>query len=186
MDQQIDPPLTVAFLVRAAQGYLSRRAASRLQLERVLLRKARRHAAGQDEIEPASLQALVEAAVERVVQAGWIDDSSLAQSRAASLARNGLPVRTMRRRLTQQGLAFDPSGLGDGELDDATQARRFAERKRLGPFASGRRAPSPERDLRAMLRAGFSLEIATRVMNDLAESFAGNGGERSAGDMNNL
>jgi hypothetical protein len=60
-------------------------------------------------------------------------------------------------------------------IDDESQARRYAERKRLGPFASGRRAVSPERDLRAMIRAGFSPALSKRVLNTLSQEIVQNG-----------
>ncbi len=148
-----------------AQAYLVRRAASRHQLQQVLLRKARRlTAADPDE----QLRGAIEDSLDRVMRAGLIDDNALARVRASAFVRKGLPTRRVKRSLQQQG--FDPESSAEqlAALDDEAQARRYAERKRLGPFATGRRAPSPERDLRALVRAGFSPGLAARVMRDLA------------------
>ena len=145
MDARSSPTLTVSYLVRAAQAYLARRAASRLQLAQVLLRKARRAAGEDQETDAEAVRTLVEAAVERVALAGWINDGMLAQARAASLARSGLPASAVRRRLVHQGFGRE---MPDDQLlaiDDESQARRYAERKRLGPFASGRRSATPRR-----------------------------------------
>ena len=51
------------------------------------------------------------------------------------------------------------------DLDEAAQARRLAQRKRLGPYRPGEREPYRDKDLRAMVRAGFSLGLAKRVVD---------------------
>jgi regulatory protein len=167
--------LSVSDFVRMAQAYLVRRAASRQQLKRVLLRKARRLTAADSDVDAEELRRSIDESLDRVVRAGLIDDDALARVRTSAFVRKGLPGRRVKRTLQQQGL--DPGSSADelDALDDETQARRYAERKRLGPFATGRRPPSPERDLRALVRAGFSPDIARRVMRDLAGEAAASG-----------
>jgi len=49
---------------------------------------------------------------------------------------------------------------------DLTAAVRYAQRRRLGAFrTSGERADSRNRDMAAMARAGFSYDLAKRVIN---------------------
>lgn len=153
-----------------AQSYLSRRAASIAQLRGVLLRKLARQFQGLGDEAPdrAAVAGIVEAVLVRVERSGLIDESALAEARAGALMRNGLSSKVVRRKLVHQGL--DPDSFSVRETlsaRDDDQARRFAERKRLGPFASGRRRASSDRDVRAMVRAGFSPDLALRVLRNL-------------------
>ena len=59
--------------------------------------------------------------------------------------------------------------LGTADVDEAAQARRLAERKRLGPYRPGERAPYRDRDVRALVRAGFPAGLAKRVVDGEAE-----------------
>ena len=159
------PIPTAALIMRRAQSYLSRRAASAVQLRVYLLRKFRAPGTRDADAEVAQH---VDGVVARLVEAGYLNDLLLARSRAAGLAAKGLPASHVALRLRHQGLSFVNDSSNPTVADDESQARRFAERKRLGPLASGRRPASHERDMRALLRAGFSIEIASKVLRDLS------------------
>lgn len=149
-------------------AYLARRSASREQLRRYLLRTLERRTEPQ---ERAGLRATVDAVMLRLEGLALLDDTGLARSRAQTLVRKGLPSRRVRVHLAGQGFDLaDPALDGLTEVDDEAQARRYAERKRLGPFGSGLRQPSFERDVRALVRAGFDAKVATRLMTSLYES----------------
>ena len=55
------------------------------------------------------------------------------------------------------------------DLDEPTQARRLAQRKRLGPYRPGDREPYREKDVRSLVRAGFSVSLAKAVVDGEAE-----------------
>lgn len=154
-----------------AEAYLARRAASTEQLRRYLLRKCERrnHETGVSPADAAAWDAAIQDTLSRLGRAGLLDDAGLALSRRSGLIAKGLPARRVTRLLQHQGL--DASAMLavpiEEVVEDETQARRYAERKRLGPFASGRRAPSPERDIRVLVRAGFAPDLAARVLRDL-------------------
>ena len=176
MARQSLPDLSEAGILRMAQSYLSRRAASMAQLRRVLMRKVARETAamGDERPDAAVLSGLVETVLERIGRSGLIDEPALAQSRAATLMHKGLSSRSVRRKLVHQGLDPNAGDVGQVlDVADEDQARRFAERKRLGSLATGRRAASPDRDIRAMVRAGFSPDLARRVLRSLAEDAVG-------------
>lgn len=156
---------TAANLMQVATRYLAQRAASTQHLRQLLLRRMRRQAAApMFEVENAAeLAPLVDDVIARLTEAGLLDDSSYAASRARVLAAKGFPPWRVRRELANNGLE-DPKLITD-VLDSDVQARRFAERKRLGPFRVPGRRDSGDKDLRALLRAGFSLRIARRVLH---------------------
>ena len=115
-------------------------------------------------------RALVDAVVARLRGAGLLDDAAYAETRAHTLHRRGVPPRLIRHRLLQKGVD-DPvvaaaletvtAAAGEPELSAAVN---LARRRRLGPFRAAARAANRERDLAALARAGFTFEVARRVI----------------------
>jgi len=172
-------PPTRERLEKSALHYLERYAASAEGLRRVLLRKVARaaHAGVADRAQGASD---VDAVVAKLIAGKLLDDSRFAEGRAASLARRGLPRGRIAQRLKIAGVDGDDIEHALGSLDEAGEndfkaAVIFARRKRLGPFADpARRAAARMKHLAAMARAGFSGELARRIVDaadpdDLAE-----------------
>lgn len=146
---------------RAALHYLDRYAASTETLRRVLIRKALQRQENPRDLDPATA-ALVEDVLAATVRSGLIDDARFAEGQVASLLRKGTATRTVRTKLRLKGIAPDlaDAAIAGAEPDDAALARRYAQRRRLGPY---RTRPDPERrdrDLSALMRAGFSLAAA--------------------------
>lgn len=161
----------LAYLKRAAAAYLARYAASAAQLERVLERRVAKRCriSGAD---PAVHAETVKAAVAFCVGAGLVDDAAFAAGRTATLAQRGWPERRIRAALAQKGVARETAeaALAGAEIDDAAAARRFAERRRLGPFRPpGVRAEKRDKDIAAMMRAGFGFELARATIGRAEE-----------------
>ncbi|MDX7949711.1 RecX family transcriptional regulator [Lichenihabitans sp. Uapishka_5] len=154
-------------LMRMATGYLARYAASSQRLRQVLARRIARWCAtrGLEPPEPDAVRTAVEDVVARLQALGLLDDTLLAASRSRALARKGLPASRITMTLRQQGLQIEDDTAEEEPLDDAVQARRFAERKRLGPFRLGDRAVARDKDLRRLIRAGFSFSTAVAVVD---------------------
>ena len=162
-------PVTALYLERAAVYYLERYSSSSENLRRVLLRKARRRAG----IAPGpDIVAMIVDTVEKAIRSGLVDDAAYAGAKLNTLLRRGASTRTARATLAAKGVAPDTvaAALSDNEPDDAAQARRYAERKRLGPY---RHPPDPakrERDLAALCRAGFPYRLAVAALEPDPES----------------
>ena len=170
MSADLPPVLSANDVLRMAGNYLTRRAASTEQLRRYLLRKQRRHASesGARPGDAATLDPVGEEVLNRLGRAGRLADAAWASSRRSSLIAKGLPAKRVERTLRMQGLEPESREACAGEtVGDEAQAHRYAERKRLGRFASGRRPPSRARDIRTLVRAGFAPDLAVRVMRDL-------------------
>jgi len=163
-------PLTAAALEKAALHYLERFASSAANLRRVLERRVRR--AGLDEaVDEAAGAALIDRIVERLCRAGLLDDARYAEAKAAALNRRGTSRRLIAGRLARQGVAegFITAALGGIEADtgnaDLAAACALVRRRRLGPYrAPETREAHRAKDLAALARAGFSLDIARRVL----------------------
>lgn len=159
-------PVTPAYLDRAAVHYLDRYASSADNLARILTRKVRRRL---EPGEPVSdeVAGWIAATVARAIRSGLVDDASYAATRVASLMRRGSSTRAIRAKLAAKGVPGEAAAtaIRDGEPDDLALARRFAERRRLGPW---RRIPDPalrDRDLAALCRAGFPYRIAAAALD---------------------
>ena len=158
--------------MRMASYYLARYSASTARLREVLERKARRRCELRDAPlpDPAAMRALIDGVVERLTRAGLIDDAAYGRGRAAALARKGLPAWRIKAELGRQGVDLAEDSVAQAtELDEAAQATRLAQRKRLGPYRPGEREPYRDKDLRALVRAGFPLGLAKRVVDGEAE-----------------
>lgn len=163
-------PPTRERLEKSALHYLERYAASAEGLRRVLLRKVER-AAREGLADRAQGAADVDAVVAKLVANRLLDDARFAEGRAASLARRGLPRGRIAQRLKIAGVEGDDIERALGTLDEAGEndfkaAVIFARRKRLGPFADpARRVAARMKHLATMARAGFSGELARRIVD---------------------
>ena len=167
-------PLTEAYLERAAAHYLDRYASSSENLRRVLVRKATRRLDPGEKAGP-EVAAMVATVVERAVRSGLVDDRAYADMKVGSLQRRGVSTRAASARLRAKGVADETvaAALARGEPDEVALARRYAERKRLGPWRSRPAADARERDLAALCRAGFPYRVAKAALDALAEPGGG-------------
>jgi regulatory protein len=155
------PPLDGEALERLALFYAGRYATTRAKLRSYLSRKLRERGwAGQGEAPVVPL-------VERLAGLGYVDDKGFAASRAASLSRRGYGERRVRDALAAAGIGEEDGAEARAQARDGAweAALRFAERRRIGPFAASEpdRA-GREKAMAAMLRAGHPLEIVRRLV----------------------
>ncbi|MEA3045123.1 MAG: regulatory protein [Sphingomonadales bacterium] len=155
------PPLDGEALERAALRYAGRYATTRARLETYLVRKLRERGwAGQGE--PP-----VEHLTERMAALGYVDDRAFASARAQSLSRRGYGPRRIDAALRAAGIA--EADMGEArEIASAeawAAALRFAERRKLGPFAPAPcERPAREKAFAAMLRAGHPAAITQKIL----------------------
>jgi len=154
-------PLDESRLEELALAYVGRFATTRGKLSDYLARKLRERGwEGSGNPDTAAI-------ADRLAGQGYIDDAGYALSRARSLSARGYGRRRVAQSLRSAGIAED-----DGR--DALQlaiagtldaAMKFAERRRIGPFApSGAVDPrTRERWIAAMIRAGHEFEVAKEL-----------------------
>jgi regulatory protein len=161
---------TASYLENAALHYLERFSSSSANLRRVLMRKVARSARahGTDAAEGANL---VEAIIARYLQSGLLDDAAYAAQKAASLRRRGTSRYGIRGKLAVKGVDAELIDAALERLDDErgagdlAAACALARRRRLGPYRPREeRAARRQKDLAALARAGFSLDVARRVL----------------------
>jgi regulatory protein len=160
-NRKVKLPLDAEALEQAALSYAGRYATTRAKLAAYLARKLRERGwsgAG----EPP-----VDRLVERMAALGYVDDRAFASARAAALSRRGYGARRI-------GAVLRGAGIADEDAADAREiasgaeweaALRFAQRRRIGPFAQAEAdRPAREKALASMLRAGHPMQIARRFV----------------------
>jgi regulatory protein len=163
-DKRQPRPVTASYLRNAALFYLKQRSASRAMVRQLLVRRAKSRLQVRT-LEPETT-AHIEAALDALAADKLIDDALFARGRKATLQHKGLPTRRIAQGLKLKGVDAETieATLADG-VDDLAQARRYAERRRLGRWS--RKVDSPEqrrKDLAAMARAGFSYVVASKAL----------------------
>ena len=157
-------------LESAALHYLERFASSAENLRQVLMRRVYRSARLHD-IDPEQAAGWVDGIVERYARSGLLDDRRYAENLAHSLSRRGVATRAIRARLMQKGVASVEidhaiAALSEETGDaDLTAALALIRRRRLGPHRDpDTRDDFRNKDLAALARAGFSCDLARRVI----------------------
>ncbi len=162
-------PLTADALHARALRHLDRFDASVAQLRALLQRLVRR--AELDDAATAMLEGEVETLVSRLVATGVVDDRRFAETLARGQRRRGASALAIAQKLRARGVAeaVIVAVLRDVdeeyEAPELAAARAFVRRRRLGcyrPPAS--REAMAKRDLGALARAGFGLEVARRAL----------------------
>jgi regulatory protein len=166
-------------LANAALHYLSRYAASEASLRQVLRNRLRRAAMqhpefADDNERKTELNGVIEQLVEKYKKSGILNDAAFAEAKVKSLRREGRSRRAILQKLGLKGISGslvaealqkNADEISPEEAEE-NAARAFMRRRKMGPF---RKTPVDvnvrRKDLAALARAGFSLDIARRVLN---------------------
>lgn len=163
-------PLTAASLENAALYYLGRFASSSGNLRRVLMRKVARSTRDGEESDSQAGARMVDALIARYLKSGLLNDQTYAEQMAASLARRGASRYSIAGKLAQKGVEAELvsdaiATLEAGGASELAAACALARRRRLGPYRTAeKRAEYRQKDLASLARAGFSLDLARRVL----------------------
>ena len=154
--------LDEAKLGELALRYVTRFATTRAKLRAYLSRKVRERGwSGEREPDFARL-------AERFADQGYIDDAAYALGKSQALTGRGFGKRRVLDKLRAAGIG-DEDGEGaraHADREALSAALRFAERRRLGPFAASAPRDPKEREkaLAAMVRAGHGFAIARAIV----------------------
>ena len=155
-------PLDPARLEELAVAYVGRFATTRVKLAMYLRRKLNEK--GWEAPRPPDIEPLVE----RLARLGYVDDAAFALSKARSLGQRGYGERRVDHALRQAGVEEDDGAAAKALAHDGATAAaiRYAQRRRLGPFAS--EPPDRkqrDRALAAMIRAGHNFDLSRRLID---------------------
>ena len=165
--------LSAELLEKKALSYLERFDTSAARLRQVLLRHVRRLAAlPESELDETRAIAVIDELIGRYLASGVLDDARFATTLARGLRARGASQRAIEHKLRARGVdqsvasaavaSVAAEGTGDAELE---AARALVRRRRLGPYRpAGEQQAKRRRDLGALARAGFSLDVAVRAL----------------------
>ncbi|MBN33202.1 MAG: regulator [Rhodospirillaceae bacterium] len=161
--------ITLEYLDKAALFYLERYASSSENLKTVLRRKVWR-SAREHEVDQEQAEVWIGETVARLQQGGWLDDQAWADMRVRSLRYKGESARSIRMKLAAKGIDEETAtrALAQDEPDnsDIAAAISYARRRRMGPYRTGDdREERRERDMAALARKGFGLDLTRRVID---------------------
>lgn len=153
-------PLDSKRLEELALRYVGRYATSKAKLVAYLSRKLRER--GWNETREPDLEAIAA----RFSELGYVDDAAFALAKSRSLTGRGYGRRRLDDKLRAAGIGDEDAveARDHAEREALDAALRFAERRRIGPFAHD--DPDPrgrEKAIAAMVRAGHSFAIASAV-----------------------
>lgn len=154
-------PLDQAALKELAFGYVARFATSRAKLASYLARKVRER--GWNDADDPDIAAVVD----KVVDLGFIDDAAYAGMKASSLTRRGYGKGRVKMALAASGIKGEDGNeaLRQAEEQQVASALRFAERRRIGPYADKQAdLAARQKALAAMLRAGHPIDLARKIV----------------------
>ena len=172
------------YLNNVALFYLGRYAASEASLRRVLRNKIRRAALVHAEfaVETAKhkqLHDVIETIIDKHRRLGVLNDAAFAEAKAGSMRRAGCSGSYIRNKLAQKGVKSQIVGEALERIDaqndnpyeaEMIAAKAFAKRKKLVPFRKGKNDELLQRkELAAMARAGFSYDIAQKILGSQLE-----------------
>jgi regulatory protein len=155
------PPLDSEALDRLSLFYVGRYATTAARLRYYLVRKLRERG-WEGEGEPP-----IEAVVERAIRLGFVDDRAFAVARAEALQRRGFGDRRTAQALRAAGVGEENAQEARSSVEAGAWAAalRFAERKRIGPFAVDEAdRPLKQKQFAALMRAGHSSDMARRLV----------------------
>jgi regulatory protein len=158
------PPLNQSGLRELALRYVGKYATSRAKLRDYLGRKVRER--GWDDTSEPDFTGLAN----RFAELGYIDDASYAMAKSRALGARGYGKRRLTDQLRMAGIEeADSEAATDHAAKEAVAtAVRFAQRRRLGPFAAAASDPKGrEKAIAAMVRAGHAYAIARAIADML-------------------
>ncbi len=170
--------MTKTRVANIARFHMERFSCSAGHLRSVLTRRVDRalRAQGGDRAEALGW---IDEALQSLQRAGVLDDAKFALALATSLRRKGKAPARIQAALMAKGVPRDIAAeavresAGPDDADDAyARALAYIRRRRLGPFRVKERAKlAPldirrlaQKDLAAVVRAGFAIDIARRVL----------------------
>jgi regulatory protein len=171
--------ITQSYLHNAGLYYLERFAASEKHFKRVIRRKIKRSCAHHTEQNYEACLDMLETVAKRFVEVGLLNDELYTQGVVRALRRKGKSARFILGKLREKGIESDfarpyleaeDNARADKSISaDLAAAQTYARKKKLGPYARPLKPQDDpdkiyKRHLGALARAGFSYDVAKRVL----------------------
>ena len=185
--KKIPRRITSDYLHNSGLYYLQRYAASAEHFKGVMRRKAQRSCMHHKDQDFEKCLKMIDELALKFVKAGLLNDEAFAHGLATSYRRQGLSYKMIQQKMKMKGLHDDQikAALSDVDSRNNTDteadpeiraALTFARKKRLGIFYEGEesRRPDFQKSMGRFARAGFSYDIARKILEMDEETFEQN------------
>lgn len=178
--REFKPPkkITEKYLYNAGLAYLQRFPASSAHFKTVMMRKVDRSCRHHQEQDRNQCEEWLDNLVVKFKDLALLDDTLYLKGMVTSYRRRGLAARQIEAKLYQKGLAKDDitkaiTEYDRDEIDDKIDGEQngdfhaaliYARKKRLGAYDVMERH-TPEKSLATLARAGYSYDIAQKVLS---------------------
>jgi regulatory protein len=174
-EKKFKPPkkITEKYLYNAGLAYLQRFPASSSHFKSIMMRRVNKSCRHHVDQNMEDCVTLLDKTIVKFQELGLLDDTAYLKGMVTSLRRRGLAAFQIEMKLKQKGLDssaikntlndFDTDEFDSNENGDIYAALIFIRKKRLGPYDLTARY-TPEKSLAAMARAGYSYDIAKKVL----------------------
>ncbi len=160
--------ITPSRLKNIALYYLQRFDSSADNLRQVLNCRVFNYARENPEFDRQMAAVWIEEIIADFERYGYLDDARYAETKIASYLAAGKSKHYIRQKMKQKGIGdiIIDRILSEAEIDETGAAENFARKKKIGPFRKNGEEQNTcrQKDLAAMVRAGFDYEIAKKVI----------------------
>lgn len=160
--------MTPLRLKNIALYYLERFDSSADNLRQVLTRRVRDYAYKTQDFDITVTQEWIENIISEFERLGYLNDKRYAEYKIGSYLAGGKPERYIRIKMQQKGIdaAITDNVMAVSDYDAEKVALNWARKKKIGPFRADEETRNLHRqkDLAAMVRAGFDYETAKLVI----------------------
>lgn len=161
------------YLHNAGLAYLQRFSSSSANFKRVMMRKIDKSCRHHTEQDRDACEEMLDKTILKFQDLELLNDALYLRAMVTSLSRRGLSSRQIQQKLMQKGLPSDDIMQAlklyeEEEYETSGQADLYAaiiycRKKKFGPFDVMERK-DPEKSLASMARAGYSYQIAQKVL----------------------
>ena len=169
--KKLPPKITEHYLQWVVDDYLKKFFTSKAHLRRLIMQRVKKSAQAHGEGLEEGTQ-LLDALLDRLEASGVLNDTAYAASKVRSLSARGGSARGIAAKLGAKGLSSENVKEGLEKLKDNSDSPELdaaiilARRKRLGPFGKPEgRMERRQKEMAAMGRAGFSFDLARKIIN---------------------
>ncbi|HPF78501.1 MAG TPA: regulatory protein RecX [Alphaproteobacteria bacterium] len=171
---KVPKKISARYLYNSGLAYLQRFPASTHHFRGVMMRKIQKSCRHHTDQNMEECQKLLEETISQFKELGLLDDAAYLKGMVTSFRRRGLSSTQIGLKLQQKGYdsaavknelqKYDRDEFQSEANGDYHAALIFARKKRLGPFDTDNRK-TPEKSLAAMARAGYSFDVAKKILN---------------------
>jgi regulatory protein len=165
--------ITETYLHNAGLYYLQRFAAGSAHFRDVLRRKIDRSCLHHTDQNKDDCYAMLDTLIGKFTTLGLLNDETYTRNAVSSLRRRGLSERMIVIKLKRHGISagqvrealngFNADSLLNEEESEMAAAMKLAQKKKVGPYASGRDYDR-NKALAVFARAGFSFDVARKIL----------------------